>query len=111
MPEPVPASSIRQPESRRREIRSSKRKDIAVVACSPVPKAAPAGITNVPALGGGSIHGALEVPDDQAPAHPDDFWCLCLGKQRGPIKTEFLPAKSGDYSVTCATVFTGCLQE
>src|SRR5437868_3108798 len=47
MPLPVPASSIVQPLSRLRVTRSSIRKHIAVVACSPVPNAASAGITIV----------------------------------------------------------------
>ena len=44
MPVPVPRSIIEKRESPVRESFSSKRRDIAVVACSPVPNAAPAGI-------------------------------------------------------------------
>ena len=47
IPEPVPASNMRHPFPRRRVTLSSKRSDIAVVACSPVPNAVPAGITSL----------------------------------------------------------------
>ena len=44
MPLPVPASSMFQPSGQWREIRSSLRKHIAVVACAPVPNAPAAGM-------------------------------------------------------------------
>ncbi len=46
IPVPLPASSRRQPGASLRVVASSKRKHIAVVACSPVPNAPAAGITS-----------------------------------------------------------------
>lgn len=45
IPLPVPASNILHPGCQQRVCSSSKRKHIAVVACSPVPKAVSAGMT------------------------------------------------------------------
>lgn len=47
IPLPVPRSTRDQPALQPRANSSSKRSDIAVVACSPVPKATPAGITKL----------------------------------------------------------------